>query len=245
MDIGSATDVGRRRPHNEDSLLVLSHPDQPRRGVLCVVADGMGGHAAGEVASHIAVETLAERYFAERGEVRAALVAAVRQANAAVWEAGNADPSRHGMGTTLVAAAIVGDQATIANVGDSRAYLITQRAIRQVTLDHTWVAEQAALGRLSAQDAALHPFRHMLTRSLGVQGEVEVDLFELPLRPGDALLLCSDGLTAHLKPAELREVVASAPAQQAAQQLVDLANASGGSDNISVIVARMMMNDEW
>ena len=239
MEIGTATDVGRVREHNEDSLLVKSRPDRPEWGTLCLVADGMGGHAAGEVASRLAVETAAERYFASAGSARSALVEAVRQANIAVWQAGQAQPGYRGMGTTLVAAAVLDGSAVIANVGDSRAYTVNARAITQVTADHSWVAEQVRLGLLTPQAAETHPYRAVLTRALGTAPDVEVDSFEVSLAPGEAIVLCSDGLTAHVRDEEIQAIVAASPPPEAASKLVALANARGGTDNITVIVVRV------
>lgn len=238
MEIGQATHVGRRRARNEDSLAVAEQPRRPDRGVLCAVADGMGGHAAGHVASRLAVETVVQSYFEAGGEARTALAAAVQQANLAVWREAGADPARQGMGTTLVCAALLGRRALLANVGDSRAYLVAGPVVRQLTRDHTWVADQVAQGRLSAEAAERHPYRNVLTRSLGELQEVEVDLFELELEPGAALLLCSDGLTRHVEPEAIRAVVVAEPPQRAAERLVALANERGGTDNVSVIVVR-------
>jgi protein phosphatase len=198
----------------------------------------MGGHAAGDVASQIAVEMLAERYFAEPGNPREALESAVRQANLGVWQGAHADPARKGMGTTLVCAAIVDGQALIANVGDSQAYVSDGDNLRLVTRDHTWVAEQMVQGTISAEEAERHPFRHVLTRALGSLERVEIDLFEETLEPGTALLLCSDGLSKYVPAAEVLRVIQARPAQEAAEQLVSLANELGGTDNVSVVVVR-------
>jgi PPM family protein phosphatase len=233
LRFGASTDVGRMRTNNEDSYL----SETP----VAAVADGMGGHRAGEVASAIAMEELA----ALRGKGpwpndRAAtddLKRAIVRANRRIREMAAGDRELNGMGTTLVALLEDGDSVHLANVGDSRAYLLRQGELTQVTVDHTLVQELIDEGRLSPEDAERHPQRSMITRALGVDYEVEIDLFTYKLQPGDRLLLCTDGLSGVLEPAKIRNVLLRVrDPQKAADRLVAMANEGGGPDNITVIV---------
>jgi serine/threonine protein phosphatase PrpC len=236
FDIGSLTDVGRRRSGNEDALDVLSLAEG--EGALCVVADGMGGHQAGEVASRLAVDTI-RRTFEGGDQSFEALLGAIRSANRAVLAEASADAAKQGMGTTVVCALLRGGRGRLANVGDSPAFLVRGEEVRPLTQDHSWVAEEIARGALGQDEAAAHPYRHVLTRCLGMDEQVEVQAYEpIELQAGDALVLCSDGLSEHVRPEELPPLVLGRSAEAAAEALVDLANERGGSDNITVIVAR-------
>jgi protein phosphatase len=235
FEISLATDVGRIRSGNEDSAEVVELAD----GALCVVADGMGGHQAGEVASHVAVEAIRQAFAGGSARGPDALVAAIEAANRAVYDEAGADAAKQGMGTTVVCALLTASRADLANVGDSPAYLVRGKGARQLTHDHSWVAEEVARGELSEQEAAVHPYRHVLTRCLGLTPGVEVETYApLELEPGDVLVLCSDGLSEHVHPDELPGVVGSRSPGEAARALIDLANQRGGSDNITVVVAR-------
>ena len=229
----AATDVGRMRKNNEDSYL-SSKP-------VAAVADGMGGHSAGEVASAIAIEELAA--LGDRGpwenETAATddLKQAILRANRRIREMAASDHKLNGMGTTLVALLEDGDMVHVANVGDSRGYLLRQGELSQVTVDHSLVQELVDDGRLSPEDAEHHPQRSVITRALGIDPEVEFDLFTYKLQVGDRLLLCSDGLSDVVEPAQIRKVLLRVPsAQRAARELVTVANEQGGPDNITVIV---------
>jgi serine/threonine protein phosphatase PrpC len=240
LDVVKASDVGRLRPHNEDfaDYYVPVDPEQlQRKGALYLVADGMGGHQAGEVASQNAVGAVIREYYADpNSDVGTSLVRAFRLANQQIHEQAQADQTKVGMGTTLVAAVILGPKVYIANVGDSRAYLIGQKGITQITEDHSWVEEQVRAGLLTADQARRHPQRNLVTRALGTKPAVEVDLFEGQMGPGDRLLLCSDGLTNHVEPVELEAVTRENSPQQAAEILISRANERGGSDNITVLI---------
>jgi protein phosphatase len=229
----AATDVGRMRKNNEDSYL-SSKP-------VAAVADGMGGHSAGEVASAIAIEELAA--LGHRGpwanETAATddLKQAILRANRRIREMAASDRKLNGMGTTLVALLEDGDMVHVANVGDSRGYLLRQGELSQVTVDHSLVQELVDDGRLSPEDAERHPQRSVITRALGIDPEVEFDLFTYKLQVGDRLLLCSDGLSDVVEPAQIRKVLLRVRnAQRAARELVTVANEQGGPDNITVIV---------
>jgi PPM family protein phosphatase len=229
----AATDVGRMRKNNEDSYL----SSQP----VAAVADGMGGHSAGEVASAIAIEELAA--LRDRGpwenETAATddLKQAILRANRRIREMAAGDRKLNGMGTTLVALLEDGDMVHVANVGDSRGYLLRQGELSQVTVDHSLVQELVDDGRLSPEDAERHPQRSVITRALGIDPEVEFDLFTYKLQVGDRLLLCSDGLSDVVEPTQIRKVLLRVRnAHRAAQELVTVANEQGGPDNITVIV---------
>lgn len=247
---GSATDVGMVRDKNQDSLLVA----EP----LFAVADGMGGHQGGEVASATALEVL-KRSF-EGATTAGDLVEAVRRANAKVWDKAQMDSSLHGMGTTLTALARVEDLAqdvpdeasaqegaentpspaqtfAVINVGDSRAYLFRSDEIEQLTNDHSFVEEMVRAGELSADEAELHPKRNILTRALGVEPTVEADIETLTPFPGDRILLCSDGLVRELTDDQIASVLRRLKnPDEAARELVQQAKAHGGHDNITVVI---------
>lgn len=230
---GAATDVGLVRSNNQDQLLVADP--------LYAVADGMGGAAAGEVASALAVEALEQEFNGEGRPTRPTpdlLITAAQAANRAVWEEAEANPEMRGMGTTLVALALVeGPQLAVVNIGDSRLYNLRGGVLRQVTYDHNLVAEMVAEGRISKEEAEVHPRRNIMTRALGVEPEVPIDLFlEEPL-PGDRYLLCSDGLPRELSDDMIAALLRRlADPADAAKQLVEEAKARGGNDNITVVV---------
>lgn len=233
----ATTDPGLRRPENEDAYLL-----DVEQGLFCV-ADGMGGHAAGEVASRLAVEVLAREMA--RPDVDAALDArlraAVATANRAILEAAERDPALAGMGTTLTALALARDDGgfTIAHVGDSRAYLFRHGELDQLTADHTWVQQQVDAGMLTPEEARGHPLSSVLTRAVGIAADPEVDIIRGDLEPGDLILLCSDGLTGMVDDDELAYILASdLPLDGAARELADAANRNGGADNITAILIR-------
>jgi PPM family protein phosphatase len=234
---GSATDVGLVRPSNEDRLLVASP--------LFAVADGMGGAAAGEVASSTAVQGLLDAFQAAGEPTPQTLIAAARSANRAVWEQAEANPEMRGMGTTLVALALVdGGRLAAVNIGDSRLYLLRADDFHQVTSDHNLVAELVAEGRISKEEAEVHPRRNIMTRALGVDPEVDVDLFVEDPRPGDRYLLCSDGLSRELRDEHIASLLRRfADPQEAAKELVDEAKRRGGNDNITAVVVDIVDTD--
>lgn len=221
------TDIGRVRTHNEDSVLA-----QPP---LFVVADGLGGHEAGEVASSIAVETL--RDHAPRRPDAPALARAVKAANRAVLRAAKEGVGRVGMGTTMTAAIVEGTRVAIAHVGDSRAYLLHDGRLERLTEDHSMVADMIRRGQLTEEESRVHPNRSVITRALGTDSNMTADAFEVDAEPGDRLLLCSDGLTSMLEDARIGEVLgAYRDPTVVGQALIAEANEAGGHDNISVIV---------
>ena len=234
---GSATDVGLVRTNNQDRLLVADP--------LFAVADGMGGAAAGEVASSVAIEGLLEA-FKESGEATPeSLISAALAANRAVWDQAEANPEMHGMGTTLVAIALVNErQLAVVNIGDSRLYMLRGDELRQVTSDHNLVAELVAEGRISKEEAEVHPRRNIMTRALGVDPEVDVDLFVEDPEPGDRYLLCSDGLPRELRDDHIVSIMRRyADPKEAAEELVDEAKRRGGNDNITAVVVDVVDAD--
>jgi PPM family protein phosphatase len=248
------TDVGMERKMNEDALLLadltnfnfslgarINTGHLSERGALLVVADGMGGAAAGEVASELAVMTLRDE-LAQRANVKPIslqLKEAVENANWRIWERAQQHPELRGMGTTLTAAIISNGLAYIAQVGDSRAYLLRGKNITQITKDQSLVQEWLDAGMLDVEEAQIHPCRNFLTQSLGVGPAVKVALTEFPIYRNDYLLLCSDGLSNKISPQEMQQALwKSNGISETCRILIDEANRRGGEDNITVIVAR-------
>jgi PPM family protein phosphatase len=229
------SDIGRHRQTNEDAWLA--------RPPLFAVADGMGGAQAGEVASRVALETLAAHAAAidplDREAAGVTLLAACHEANQRVWRLSQEHASRAGMGTTLTALALCSDGARLAHIGDSRAYLLREGVLSQVSDDHSLVGEMVRSGELPAQEAIGHPLRSILSRALGTEADPQIDLLDLDLRPGDVLLLCSDGLTGPVADARIALLLAEPDPEQAARRLVDAALREGGPDNITVVVVRL------
>jgi protein phosphatase len=234
----AGTDVGLARSGNEDSHL--------RGRTVFAVADGLGGHQGGEVASAMAVEPLGAldgRAFADADQAAEALTAAIRAANQAILQRGRSDPELWGMGTTVTAAAVAHDRVLqLAHVGDSRAYLLRKGApLRQLTTDHTVVAEAVERGLLTREQAAIHPQRGVVTRAVGLDPDVRVDLPEpLELEPGDQVLLCSDGLTEVVDDDQIAGVLADqVDGGDACGTLIAAANRAGGPDNVTVVLLRV------
>jgi protein phosphatase len=228
----AGTDTGLVRSANQDALFVDDR--------LAIVADGMGGHAAGEIASALTVETVVEAFAST--PTLDGMLEAITEANRRVVADAAATPERFGMGTTIVAVAATREAsgattATLFNVGDSRAYQLRDGALRQLSVDHSVAEEWVRMGRLTPEEAMMHPQRHQLTRAVGVEAVVEIDVLSLDVQPGDRLLLCSDGLSNELSGAALAEL-ASAPVAlvDAVDHLIAAAKAAGGRDNISVVV---------
>ncbi|HWG56631.1 MAG TPA: Stp1/IreP family PP2C-type Ser/Thr phosphatase [Gaiellaceae bacterium] len=225
-----ATDTGRRRRHNEDSY-VVSPP-------VFAIADGMGGARAGEVASRLAAAVVDEGVGDERGEERVAEL--IREANRRVFQRSSEDEETSGMGTTMTVALVDGSQIAFGHVGDSRAYRVRGGEIEQLTDDHSLVGELVRSGRLSREEADVHPQRSVITRALGTEPDVDVDTFTVEAEPDDLYLLCSDGLTDMLSDREILELLeANDDLDLAARRLVEAANSNGGDDNITVVVFAM------
>lgn len=266
LNWGSATHAGQIRAQNEDNLLAID-------GVF-VVADGMGGHEAGEVASQIAVERVRADLDIEDLPEAAAVVGSITNANGDIFRAAIANPGQAGMGTTVTAIAVIGDKLAgrgapnldvnddpgevtpvvpaepsealvLANVGDSRTYLLRHDRLRRVTVDHSYVQELVATGHISEDEARTHPRRNIITRALGIEPDVKVDWWTLPLIRGDRFLLCSDGLVDEVDDTVIKATLTElTDPQEAADRLVDQANEAGGRDNITVIVVDVIEGDE-
>jgi PPM family protein phosphatase len=248
------SDVGRKRTHNEDAFLLL-----PEEQLWCV-ADGMGGHASGEVAARIAVEEMAE-FFRLTGRDEEAtwpfkadpakaydenrLLTGVKLANLRIHERAQVDPRLHGMGTTLVALSLPreGRTALVGHVGDSRAYLLRHGELRQVTEDHSLLNDYRKTRALTPAEIEAFPHKNVIVRALGMKPQVDVDLSTVELQDGDVLLLCSDGLSGMVPDARLAELIRSAPGdlRRAGEALVDAANAAGGVDNISCVLVQVRL----
>jgi PPM family protein phosphatase len=233
----AVTDTGRRRRRNEDAYVC----DPP----LFVIADGMGGAQAGEIASHLAATSVqhAERNGPSNEED---VVQLIQDANRSVYERARADESTSGMGTTMTVALVDGETVRIGHVGDSRAYLVRDGTIDQLTEDHSLVGELVRSGRLSPEEADTHPHRSVITRVLGTDPEVDVDSFSVETKPGDLFMLCSDGLTSMVDDARILQVLEEhrGDVDGSAQALVDEANTNGGEDNITVILFQMASLDD-
>ncbi len=224
----TATHQGMVRQNNEDSLFPTSSGESDGPAIL-MVADGMGGHVAGEVASRLAVNAASSIEVDATDRVAAG--------NRAIREEVARDMELEGMGTTLTLVSLASDGiATFGHVGDSRAYLLRGTDLRQLTEDHTVAAEYVASGQISAEEATSHPQRHMLTRTLGLTRFVNIDEFDIPLEPGDRLLLCSDGLNEMVSDGEIRNALGDGTTDEVSWRLVEMANEAGGVDNTTVIV---------
>lgn len=248
LEFGACTDVGRVRENNEDTFRVASEI------ALFVLSDGMGGQSSGEVASRLATDTviahcheahanpslpLVGNALEGASEEGNRLASAIRLANSAVYAASQEDPTLRGMGATLVAVMISDERASVAHAGDSRVYRLRNGVLERLTQDHSFIEEQMRRGLMTQQEASGSTLQNVLMRAVGVEAEIEVELNEELFAEEDVLLLCSDGLTKELSDTQIASVLTSAEdPEMAAEQLVDLANQAGGSDNITVVVLR-------
>jgi serine/threonine protein phosphatase PrpC len=239
------TDVGRKRQHNEDAMLV-----DPALG-LYIVADGMGGHAAGEVAAARAVEVVKQHLAGNRAVLKdlvrdpsqaaraaasALMEVAIQRACADIYKLAAADTSKRGMGTTFVALALSGNKGVIGHVGDSRVYLLRNGQCHRLTEDHTLIAAQLKAGTITREQASTSQYRNVITRAVGIQESVQVDTLIVDALPGDLFMLCSDGLHGYLDDDEVGALVAATPARELPERLIALANDRGGKDNITAVV---------
>ena len=245
MRIYSATDVGQRRTMNQDYVFASDMPvgNLPN---LFVVADGMGGHNAGDYASSHAVQRLVEEVKNDADYHPVKIIRhAIETANTEIIEKACSDKDLIGMGTTIVVATIVGNLAYVANVGDSRLYRIQER-IKQITRDHSLVQEMVKMGELSAEEAQDHPDKNIITRALGAEKTVEIDFFEVEdLKPQDTILMCSDGLSNMVKDEKLEEIILNQEMtlEEKGEFLVQEANRNGGKDNIAVVLVEPFTNE--
>lgn len=227
MKTALRTDMGRVRKINEDAACIGDG--------FYIICDGMGGHQAGDVASGLAVDVMHAELSGKPPSV-GLLIASVARANERVWEQATKSKNLHGMGTTLTALCLDGEQCVIAQVGDSRAYLFRDGVLRQCTHDHSLVWELVRSGTITKEEARVHPRRNLVTRSLGTGAHMEPDIFEFSRRAGDRWLLCSDGLTAHVKDADIERVLGTGSIDEAADALLSMALAGGGTDNITLLI---------
>ena len=255
IEVGARSDVGMVRHNNEDCFAV----DLPLN--LLVLCDGMGGQAAGEVASKLAVDVIMEHCRQASKNPQLPLVgdlqeefspqtnrlgSGIRLSNQAIREAAESSPSKSGMGSTVVAAWITGNVLGIAHVGDSRIYLLRDGNLQQLTLDHSLVMEQVRKGLMSREEAEKSSLSNVIVRALGAEPTVKVDVDEMWVKEGDQILLCSDGLTRMVSDEGIGQVLAEATsAQQASDRLVEIANDNGGEDNVTVIVGRLKAYSRW
>jgi protein phosphatase len=239
------SDVGCVRELNEDSGTYIQ-PDDPEvmasKGLLILVADGMGGHSAGEVASRMAVEVIARVYYGDGGDPQSALKKAFREANKAIHKTAEKDESKAGMGTTCTALVLQNGTAISAHVGDSRLYLVREGAIYLMTEDHSAVMEMVKAGLISLEQARHHPDKNVILRAMGSHADVEVTTWQepFPVRAGDCFLLCSDGLYDLIEDEEIKRVVESTEPRSACESLIALAKERGGHDNISVGIVSLL-----
>jgi PPM family protein phosphatase len=243
------TDVGLVRQVNEDTVAVVTPEREDlllSHGVLGVIADGMGGAIGGSRASRTAVDVVTQCYVEDSGHPPQALQKALLAANAAIFKLAQREPDLEGMGTTCVALALTPEQAWVAWVGDSRAYLIRNRQLFQLTEDHSWVSDLVREGVLTAEQAAYHQDRHILTKALGTKREIEISVWEQPIavRAGDRFLLCSDGLYDLLTEDEILAGATAASVKEASAALIQKANDSGGYDNISSVILEVSSSSQ-
>ena len=242
--VGARTDTGRVRANNQDAIGTWQDLPQTipfsESGYLFAVADGVGGNEQGEVASALAIETLLHTYYGgDTSDIPVALKRAVRLANEAVYERGLSQSEERAMGTTLVVGVIRGGTLVVGNVGDSRAYLSRGRTqMKPISNDHSLVAEAVRAGQMTADQAKNSRQRNVITRALGQRQKVDVDIFEVDLMADDIVLLCSDGLHGIVEDAEMKQIVEAMPPDQAANELIDIANNRNASDNVSVVIVK-------
>lgn len=244
FDIFGDTDIGKKRELNEDNYLCLELSQELLPLHFLVVADGMGGHSGGEIASSMAVEVFRDTVVKQLKEDQASdfdfgkiLEESSVEVNREVYEKASEDTHLTGMATTMVAALISGNVVTISNIGDSRAYLIRSRSIEQITVDHTWKNDQLQKREFSEEDIKNSPFRDMVTNALGLDNQVKVDIFTLELMADDYLLLCSDGVHSLLKEKDIIKIFKKAKkSKRICQRIIKMANDRGGHDNITAVV---------
>lgn len=238
MQIGFQTDVGQRRKNNEDAVGVFVNQQAITLGV---VADGMGGHQAGDVASHMLVKNIGALWeqedLTDQTKIIHWLLRKIQEENEKIYIAGEEDMALSGMGTTIVAVVVLGDRLLLAHVGDSRAYLVTSQTMKQVTEDHSLVNELVKNGEITKEEALVHPRRSVLIRSIGIPGLVEIDIVDIEWQSTDMILLCSDGLTNMLSDDEIETILHSDNTlDDKIDTLILRANEAGGTDNITVLI---------
>ncbi len=244
------SDIGMARKNNEDAARFIrpaAMKERMSKGCLAIVADGMGGHAAGEVAAQMAVDLVGKTYFQREELAEESLFFAVSKANRAIWQLAGKNARYKGMGTTCTAMAICDKQLYLAHVGDSRAYLFKKGQLFQLSRDHTYVQSLVDQGVITAEEAEKHPEKNVLTKALGTRPKLEPDIVAVPQKfePEDRLLLCSDGLYSYLSNEEISQLLLADSLSEAARQLVELAKQRGGHDNITVVLAEHVSEEAF
>ena len=251
LAFAARTDIGRVRENNEDKYDFFLPEDAPTlalRGRLWAIADGMGGHSAGQVASEAGLKAVIRSYFAEpaQGEITEALRQSLDGANTLITRAAEQMNAKNGMGTTMVVAIVREEMLTIAHVGDSRAYLLREgERVRQLTTDHSWVEEQVRRGAMTREEAELSPYRNVITRSVGMGDGMNADIVTEKLLPGDTVLLATDGVTGYLGGDALAALTSGKSLSKAALDIVDAANDAGGKDNSTVLLLKVLALSPW
>lgn len=229
---GALSDTGKIRKRNEDAHLVQLSQDIKK----LAVADGMGGHQGGHIASRLALEVI-DNFSINGDSLKEDMGKAVYKANEEIIARASGDPELEGMGTTITFLGINEKKALVAHVGDSRLYLFRKGRLQRITRDQSLVEEMVRQGKLSPEEAAIHPQRNVLLQALGVEEDIEVDFYELKVQQGDLFLLCTDGLTGPVSDEEITQIIKkTANLQKSAEEMVELANARGGHDNITVVL---------
>ena len=241
----SITDIGKRRKLNQDYVYTSEMP-VGHLANLFLVADGMGGHNAGDYASRYTIETIVDEISKSNDESPVfVLEKAIKRANTLIRQKSEEETELNGMGTTVVAATIDGNKLCVANVGDSRLYIINNREIRQITRDHSLVEEMVRMGGLKREMARNHPDKNIITRAIGALDDVDVDFFEVRLNKGDTILMCSDGLSNMIEDEEIRMIMqGQRDIVEKAESLVKAANNNGGKDNIAVVLVEPFADEE-
>lgn len=247
MRIAAKTDIGYQRTENQDSYRAGRQSDET---VWAVVCDGMGGANGGRVASSIATTTL-EEFFLEHidgahtaDDVRRCMLEGIQIANSAIYTTAMSDPSLYGMGTTVVCVVVRGEEMQVAHVGDSRVYLLRDGTMRLLTRDHSVVQQMLEDGSITEEEAFYHPKRNIITRVLGVESHVEADWTRVPVRDGDIVLLCTDGLSSYVPDAEVERTLSGSSFYEAPDALIDCALEAGGIDNVTVLLVQIQTEEE-
>jgi len=239
--------LGKVRENNEDKMEFFIPEEESllqKKGAVFIVADGMGGHNAGQIAAELAVQTFLRSYLkSETNSILQAIKGAVEEANRLIWTIAQGISEREGMGCTFTLAVVQEDNLFLAHIGDSRLYLIRDGEAKQLSEDHTWVAEQVKKGILSEEEASLSPFRNLLTRSLGTKLDIEIDLAQYPLESGDIILLCTDGFYEYIEPEEMVKEL-ERDISLGIFNLTELAEERGGKDNITALAVRVYREEE-
>ncbi len=248
LKVCGMTNIGKRRELNEDSFRICGFENGAPLGV-CVLADGMGGHNAGEIASSTAAEIVAGELAEELCKTDAkdichSIANAIDFANSRIYEMSLSNPEQAGMGTTLVVAYVKDEQLWVANIGDSRAYVVNSKEICKITIDHSIVEELVQRGSITREEARNHPDKNIITRALGTEEFVDADYYDYKLSEGETILLCSDGLTETVRDEKIQEIIVNEESiDKAVETLVDEANKNGGVDNITVVAFRVEKED--